>query len=237
MTPPDADVEEENPLRMVPLLLVPRLARPGANCYALALLGRLACVDTGLRDAAREQLAPRRAAQLADAARAAELERAIVAALVRKHNTSRSEPGDEYEPVHTNSVALLTAFVQAEGARQLRRIAPQKMTRTPYSDAMRQLRPACQRLEGRMLEERGYWGLGSLGMTFDGETGDEVRGETPPPDYLDHTYTMREFARDLCEELAAVMANGWWDEDDARQFGVPGHVGHNWNDLPLWFER
>jgi hypothetical protein len=81
MTAPDAVAPsaEQDPLRMVPLLLMPRLARPGANCHALALLGRLACVDTGLRDAAREQLAPRRASQAADAARADELERAIVA--------------------------------------------------------------------------------------------------------------------------------------------------------------
>jgi hypothetical protein len=51
-----ASAAVEDPLRMIPLqLLVPRLARPGgANCYALELLGRLACVDTGLREAARE---------------------------------------------------------------------------------------------------------------------------------------------------------------------------------------
>jgi hypothetical protein len=81
---------------MVPLLLIPLLARPGANCYALALLGRLACVDTRLRDAAREQLAARRAAQQADAPRAAELERAMVKRLVRKQNASEQ---DEYEPM------------------------------------------------------------------------------------------------------------------------------------------
>jgi hypothetical protein len=73
-----ASAVEENPLRMIPPLLVPRLARRSANCYALELLGRLACVDTGLREAAREQLALRRAAQAADQARAVELDNAIV---------------------------------------------------------------------------------------------------------------------------------------------------------------
>jgi hypothetical protein len=67
-------------------------------------------------------------------------------------------------------------------------------------------------------------------------TGKEERGESPRDGVtLDHAYTMREFVETLWEELSAVTANGWWDEEDERQFGVPGDVG--WNSQPLWFER
>lgn len=229
-----ASAAEDNPLRMIPVLLVPRLARPGANRYALELLGRLACVDTGLREAAREQLASRRAAQAADKARAVELEDAFVAALVRKHRASELGFDNDHERLHA---PLLAAFVHAEGARQLRDIVPQKMSCTPYADALRQLQPQCQGLEDS-LEERVYAGLGSLGLTTNARTGEEKPGrDEQDPVMLDHAHTMREFVVDLWEALVGVMHNGWYDEDDERQFNVPGHQGSVWSDPPVWFER
>ncbi len=155
-------------------------------------------------------------------------------ALVRKHNAS--EIG-EYEHLHKDNAPLLAAFVHAEGARQLRGIAPQKMSRTPYADALRLLQPEFQRVEDS-LEEREYAGLGLLGTTFNDDTGEEERGQSPRDlTFLDHVHMMREFVVSLWEALAGVMANGWYDEEDERQFDVPGHVGGVWTNQPLWFER
>jgi hypothetical protein len=151
---------------------------------------------------------------------------------MRKHRASELGDDNDYERLHA---PLLAAFVHAEGARQLRDVVPQKMSCTPYADALRQLQPQCQRLEDS-LEERVYAGLGSLGLTINEDTGEEEPGrDEQDPVMLDHAHTMREFVVDLWEALVGVMRSGWYDEDDVRQFDVPGHDGC-WTD-PLWFER
>ena len=201
---------ETSSLRTIALLLVPRLASPEANRYALSLLGRLACCDTGLRDLAREALASRLVSQAADTAEnAPKLERAFIDALVRHH-----ECGEGVIPSH-RTLGCIEAFVRRAIDEKIRRapVAPQLMSASPYADALLAL-PRVVEAATWSVAERCYDGLGPLGgePALDGSFGD-------------HAHTLDEIGDENGDTLAYVLCNGWWDEEDPRQFDVPGDVG------------
>ena len=201
----------ESSLRAIALLLVPRLARPEANRYALSLLGRLACCDTGLRDLAREYMAPRLVSQAADTAEnARKLERAFMVALVRHHKA-----GEGCKSVSRRTLRCIAAFVRRAMNEKIRRaqVAPQLMSASPYADALLAL-PRVVELATWPVAERCYGGLGPIGGK------PAMTGV-----FADHAHTLDEVGDEVADTLAYVLCNGWWDDEDPRQFDVPGFVG------------